>query len=79
MKIVCKECGSDQIQTLEWVDVNTGKSVQAGPGELNDNWCNKCNENVYCMSEEDYLEKKKQDDDDEDYQSGLLYGVDNKQ
>jgi len=78
MKIVCEECGSDQIQTLEWVDVNTGKSVQSGPGELNDNWCNKCKEHVYFMNEEDYLEKKKQDDD-EDYQSGLLYGVDNKQ
>lgn len=38
------------------------------------------NENVYFMNEEDYLEKRKQDDeDDEDYQSGLLYGVDNKQ
>lgn len=78
MKIVCEKCGSDQIQTLDWVYVNTDKVAGYGPGELKDNWCPVCEDHVYFMNEEDFLEKKKEDDD-EDYQSGLLYGVDNKQ
>jgi len=60
MKIVCEECGSDQIQTLEWIDVNTGDRNGHGPDDLNSNWCDECQDHVYFMNEEDYLEKKKQ-------------------
>jgi hypothetical protein len=58
MKIVCEECGSDSIQTLMWVGVNTNEVGDSGPGETNDNWCNKCESHVDFVDEEEFLNLK---------------------
>lgn len=49
MKTVCVECGSDKVQTMEWVDINTGEpqgEVGAGSTEESNNWCPDCDEHT---------------------------------
>jgi hypothetical protein len=58
MKLVCEECGSDNIQTLMWVGVNTNEVGDSGPGETNDNWCNECESHVDFIDEEEFLNLK---------------------
>lgn len=43
---ICEECGSDKIQTLEWVEVNTNKVIGGGIGDENDRWCPICEKHV---------------------------------
>ena len=42
MKFICEECGSDTVQQLQGVDVNTNKIIGEGPSELNECWCEVC-------------------------------------
>ena len=60
MKTVCEECGSDNIETLMWVGVNTNEVGDAGCGQTNDNWCNKCKSHVDFINEEEFLELKEE-------------------
>ncbi len=38
--LVCKECGSTNVQTLAWVDVNTNEYHSEGTGDFS---CDDCN------------------------------------
>jgi hypothetical protein len=60
MKLVCEECGSDKIQTLQWVDVNTEEIRGAGPGEYEDNWCDECQDHTEFINEDEFLTKKEE-------------------
>lgn len=43
MKWVCSDCGSDQVQTKKWVDLNTDEPVSdCSDGDTSDNWCEGC-------------------------------------
>lgn len=44
--LVCKECGSTNIQTQAWVDANTNEYRSDGCGDSDDNWCEDCNEHT---------------------------------
>lgn len=42
---VCKECGSDKVQTLYWVAINTENILGMALSETQDkqdNWCPNC-------------------------------------
>lgn len=53
--LVCKNCGSKNIQSKEWTYVNTGKSVgDSDYTETQDNWCEDCEENPEFIEEEEY-------------------------
>jgi hypothetical protein len=65
MKLVCEECGSDQIQSKEWVWVNSAKLEGGYSGEREDNWCCKCEDHVYFTTEEKWLEHKKELDNEQ--------------
>lgn len=48
-KIVCKECGCGNVQTVMWVDANTNRAVDHYAGdwaELECNWCEGCDDHV---------------------------------
>lgn len=60
MKLVCEECGSDQIQTLCWVRVATQEVMSGGYGEFEDNWCEACNCHTEFCSEEEFLKNKQE-------------------
>jgi|TARA_R110000772_G_scaffold237725_2_gene349632 hypothetical protein len=57
MKFICEECGSDKVQQLQWVDVNTNKIIGEGPSELNECWCEKCNEHTKLTTNESVRKK----------------------
>ena len=38
--LVCKNCGSSNVSTLAWVDVNTNEYQSDGPGDF---YCEDCN------------------------------------
>ena len=61
MILVCEECGSKDILSLMWVDVNTNKVLGFGPFETQENWCNKCKKNVDFIDVNNFLnfQKKK--------------------
>lgn len=41
--LYCSECGSRHVQTLEWIDPNTGQVVGGNDcGGTDDNWCEHC-------------------------------------
>lgn len=61
MKIVCEDCGSENVQTREWVYVNTDDSAGGGTGDLEDNWCDNCKGYVYLIMEDEFLEQQKED------------------
>jgi len=53
--IVCKECGCENVQSKEWVEVNTGKNcgfVEDGSSDKQNNWCPDCDENVDFVDKE---------------------------
>lgn len=42
---ICDNCKSDKIQSKEWVEVNTGKTMglaDSGGSDQQDNWCPDC-------------------------------------
>lgn len=53
-KLVCSTCGSSNIQTLAWVDVNTDEVMDSGPGDTQDNWCCDCEDHVKFCTEEEF-------------------------
>ena len=58
MKILCANCGRDKVQTLKWVEVNTGKIIDDGPSEIEDNWCPDCENHVGFVTDYEFLENK---------------------
>ncbi len=56
-KLVCAECGSDQIQVLAWIDANTNEYKSEGTDDRENHWCEKCQEHVEFITE-DQLEYK---------------------
>lgn len=54
--LVCEICGGKDIETLAWVDANTGEyKSDSGDYDEDTNWCNDCEEHVNLISEEEYL------------------------
>ena len=52
--IVCSECGSENIQQLEWRYVNSGKFAGTGGEEPDDTWCEQCCGTVVFCTKEEY-------------------------
>ncbi len=67
--IVCIECGSHDIEHLEWRKVNTGEFSGEGCREKEDQWCCSCEDHVEFIPEEEYLKQCEVDKDDEGYQT----------
>ncbi len=43
MMWVCSDCGSTNVQTKRWVDLNTNEvKGEVSDGESDDNWCEGC-------------------------------------
>lgn len=55
--LVCEECGSEDIQTLMWVNPNNTSQVdgELDSGDTSNNYCRNCQENVGITSKEEYL------------------------
>lgn len=55
-KQVCSNCGSDQVQTVMWVWVNTDipDGEYGQPDDLENFWCAGCEEHHALMTEEDF-------------------------
>ena len=57
---VCEECGSDKVQTVMWVFINSeeiGDLANSQSQDDQDNWCSDCSE--HCS----LIEKKQKKDD----------------
>jgi len=52
MKFICEECGSDKVQQLQWVDMNTNEIMDSGPGDKIDYWCEGCDEHIGITTDE---------------------------
>ncbi len=52
---VCGKCGSREVESLAWVDMNTDQ-VLDGTGDYDDAnyWCRKCNEHTHIQLESEY-------------------------
>ena len=48
--MICKNCGSDQVARLEWVNVNTGEPISGDPGVYTE-WCFSCEEQTQIIEE----------------------------
>lgn len=48
MKVICKQCGSTDIQVKYWCNPNTFRIVDVASGEENDCWCENCQDNTQC-------------------------------
>ncbi len=57
MKFVCKKCGSNEVQIMAWVDINTKKFI-SDPNS-HEAWCDDCCTHTKPMDEQKYHEKKK--------------------
>lgn len=42
MKYICDNCGSDKVQCLMWVDLNTKEIKGSSGDESDDSWCDEC-------------------------------------
>lgn len=51
---VCEDCGSEEVQSLEWVNINTGISTGGNMGDLQDQWCDNCKEHKYAITKKEY-------------------------
>jgi len=48
MMWICSNCGSSNVQTKKWVDVNTDEiKDDVSDGESDDNWCEDCETHPY--------------------------------
>ena len=57
-KLVCEQCGSDNIEMKCWSDPNTGMSMNNDHCiEKHERWCNACGEHVYFRKLESEHEK----------------------
>lgn len=46
-KLVCETCGSLNIKSKCWVDLNSNSVLdQCYDGDIKDNWCNDCKNHV---------------------------------
>jgi len=52
--LVCKICGSINIQTLHWIDSNTKVFKSEGPGEEESNWCIDCEQHVEIITLQEF-------------------------
>lgn len=43
---ICEECGSNKVQQMMWVEINTNEVVSEGPGDKEDNWCPQCEDHT---------------------------------
>jgi hypothetical protein len=54
---VCNKCGSERIEQMQWVDVNTdeiGGACGSDGAEAADFWCNGCEEHHLPIEKEDF-------------------------
>ena len=52
--LVCSKCGSENVETKAWVDVNTDEVLSdASEGNIKDNWCRNCEEYVLVIPKHD--------------------------
>ncbi len=40
--MVCNDCGSEEVATLQWINTNTGEPYDGDPGVYTE-WCFNCN------------------------------------
>lgn len=54
-KLVCEECGSDEVQQKVWMNPNNSSEYEhIETTDDEDNWCKKCNNHVQLVYEKDY-------------------------
>jgi len=53
--LVCEECGSREVETLEWRNPNTGEyGGDMGDAYRENNWCKVCEDHVNLITEEEW-------------------------
>lgn len=56
--LVCEKCGSKDVEYLAWVDANTHEYKCSSDLDEEGNFCNKCREHVYLVTEKEYKDGK---------------------
>lgn len=52
--LVCCDCGSDEVEYLDWIDAKTGKPTHTYEGDNDDNWCRDCGSHPRLITREEY-------------------------
>ena len=50
IKCTCSECGSDNVETRQWLNLKTDRAESIS-NDVEDNWCNECQEHVELLIE----------------------------
>ena len=56
MKMVCKHCGSDDVQVMAWVDINSKKLAEIP--DKSSIWCSDCCDHTKTIEKINYENKK---------------------
>ena len=57
---VCENCGSHDVQTKMWVDVNDSNIIDGYASDLSeeeDNWCRHCEDHYKIITQSEYIDK----------------------
>ena len=52
MKYTCEKCGGDNVQVKAWVNPNTNEIIETMSDEVEDCWCEDCEEHIEIICEE---------------------------
>jgi len=52
MKFTCADCGGTNVQVKAWVNPNTDEIVETMQDEMEDCWCDNCEEHVTIIRED---------------------------
>lgn len=59
--LVCDNCGSDQVQTKQWIWINTKKYAGDVEASKDDNWCEACQTHPAIVTHKEYEENNQPD------------------
>ena len=60
--LVCEDCGSEDVQILQWVNPNTGENFGGTGEDRDDNWCDNCKEHTRLITKEEYIENQEENE-----------------
>ena len=61
--LVCEECGSEDVETLAWVNANTNVFADSYAYDTLHKFCNACNKHVDLTSKNDYILTREDDEE----------------
>jgi len=55
---VCRKCGCDDVESKMWVNLNTMNVTGDASENIDDNWCNDCQDSCEIVTEDEYVERE---------------------